>query len=46
MMESKRALFVLLLFILIVNIFWQGAIRTIAMRFPDQPWARGLLYDF
>lgn len=43
-MQGKKALFALMLFILIVDMFWNIAFRTIAMRFPNSPWAKGLLY--
>lgn len=44
-MEGKKALFLLVFFILVVDIFWNGALRTIALRNPDKPWARGLLFS-
>lgn len=44
-MDGKRGLIFLVFFILVVNIFWQGALRTIAIRRPDSPWAKGLLYN-
>jgi hypothetical protein len=44
-MDGKRAIFALLFFVLIADIFWNGALRTIALRFPDSPWAKGLIYN-
>lgn len=43
-MEGKKALFLFLFMILVVEIFWHGALRTLAIRNPDKPWARGLLF--
>lgn len=44
-MNGKRALFALLFFVLVADVFWNGALRTIALRFPDSPWAHGLIYN-
>lgn len=43
-MDGKRGLIFFLFLILVVNIFWQGALRTLAIRNPDKAWAKGLLY--
>lgn len=43
-MEGKKALFFLIFFILVVDIFWNGALRAIALRHPDSPWAKGLVF--
>ena len=44
-MDGKRSLLFLIFFILVVDIFWNGALRTIALRNPDKPWAKGLVYS-
>lgn len=44
-MEGKRALLFMIFFILLVDIFWNNALRMIAVRNPDAPWARGLLFS-
>lgn len=43
-MEGKKALLFLIFFILVVDIFWNTTLRTIAIRFPKSPAARGALY--
>ena len=44
-MDGKRALFALLFFVLIADVFWNGAFRAIALRRPNSPWAQGLLFN-
>lgn len=44
-MDGKRGLLFLIFFILVVDIFWNNALRTIAIRNPDKPWAKGLVYS-
>lgn len=44
-MDGKKGLLFLIFFILVVDIFWNGALRTIALHRPDSPWAKALLYS-
>lgn len=44
-MDGKKGLLFLIFFILVVDVFWNGALRTIALHRPDSPWAKGLLYS-
>lgn len=43
-MEMRRAFFMFGLWVLVWSIFWQGAIRAIALR-SGKPWAKGLLFN-
>jgi hypothetical protein len=45
-MSNQKRLFLFFGFmVLLWSIFWQGALRIFAMRYPDSAWARGMLID-
>lgn len=44
-MNGRRAFFAFGFWVLAWIVFWHGAIRTVALRYGNKPWARGLLFD-
>lgn len=44
-MEMRKAFFMFGLWVLVWSVFWQGALRTIALRKGNHPAAKGLLFD-
>lgn len=42
-MDQRKAFLFFGFMVLVWSVFWQGALRTIALRHADSPTARGLL---
>lgn len=42
-MDQRKAFLFFGFMVLVWSIFWQGAFRVIALRYPDSPAAKGLL---
>lgn len=42
-MDQRKAFLFFGLMVLVWSVFWQGALRVIALRFPESPIGRGLL---
>lgn len=42
-MDQRKAFLFFGFMVLVWSVFWQGALRTIALRNPDSAWAKGLL---